>query len=119
MAQQFAVLCYGHDELLLHTRRLILREYFQVSVTTSIEATAALARLEQMDLVLLCHSLSEEECDQMIELVGELWPQAKVLVLTAPDLGRATSLPHEEFAALDGPYSLMRKMREMLSGKPD
>lgn len=119
MTHRFAVLCYGHDELLLHTRRLILREYFQVLAAASVEAVAAIACVEQMDLVLLYHSLSEGECDQMIALVGGLWPQAKVLILTAPNLDRASSQPHEEFAALDGPYSLMRKMREMLSGKPD
>ena len=114
MSSRSAVLCFGHDELLLRTRRLILRKSFQVSVATSMEAIAALARLGRMDLVLLCHSLTERERDQVIVLAGDLWPQIKILILTAPDFSRTASLPHEEFAALESPLNLMHKLREML-----
>jgi hypothetical protein len=56
------VLCYGHDEMLLYTRKQILdREFVAEKCGTLAGLTEMLSR-GPLDLVVICQSVSDAEC---------------------------------------------------------
>ena len=57
------VLVFSRDQLLLETRRLILEAFFQARGADSIEDAEALLAMHRFDLIILCSTLSEQECD--------------------------------------------------------
>ena len=78
------ILQCGHDVLLLTTRELILRrDGFRVSNATSLsDALRTLAR-ENVDLLLLCHTLNEHELRDIFAIVHTLSEPPRVLTLMA------------------------------------
>ena len=61
---QFVILAVGKDPMILNTRSLILRSAgYIVKSSTAIDEAVALTRVVDADLVLLCHSISEQERD--------------------------------------------------------
>jgi DNA-binding NtrC family response regulator len=76
------ILIFGHDAILLETRRLILeRAGFQVWIATeATEAVKVLVR-EPIDLFILCQSLSPDECLPILQTAHTLRPDMKNLIL--------------------------------------
>lgn len=82
------ILIFGHDAILLETRRLILKGAgFQVRIAT--EATEALQILvrEPIDLFVLCQSLPVNECVAILKTAHTLRPDMENLVLGGETLG--------------------------------
>jgi DNA-binding NtrC family response regulator len=82
------ILIFGHDAILLETRRLILKGAgFQVRIAT--EATEALQVLvrEPIDLFILCQSLPLNECVPILKTAHTLRPDMENLVLGGETLG--------------------------------
>jgi DNA-binding NtrC family response regulator len=82
------ILIFGHDAILLETRRLILKKAgFQVWI--AIEATAAVKVLvrEPIDLFILCQSLPLDECVSILKTAHTLRPDMENLVLAGETLG--------------------------------
>lgn len=78
------ILIFGHDAILLETRRLILeRAGFHVWIATeATEAVQVLVR-EPINLFILCQSLSHDECLLILETAHTLRPDMKNLILGA------------------------------------
>lgn len=114
MGTQPEILCVGHDPLLNRTRRLILQRRFTVNLASSVaEATAVLAS-QACDLVLLCYSMSDQECAAMVEYIHSLPVQTRILVLAE---GRRDGLllrPGDEEFVLGGPAELLGKAVSMV-----
>lgn len=82
------ILIFGHDAILLETRRLILKKAgFQVwIVTEATEAVQVLVR-EPIDIFILCQSLPLDECVPILKTAHTLRPDMENLVLGGETLG--------------------------------
>jgi DNA-binding NtrC family response regulator len=109
------LLSYGHDEMLLFTRRRILeREYW-------VEACDRLCDLEEVlakgpfQLALLCQSVPDAECQEIMQRVRAAWPEIKVLVLRESIVGvRTTTRCDHTMDSLEGPPALLHEIHVLL-----
>jgi len=114
MKSEAQVLLVGKDEKLLQTRKLILGTYFQVDVAGRVSHAAQIMGDHKFDLIVLCSSLSEEECTRVAELARIQNPRPKTLTLSAsgrPGCGHDAGDEHVEEI---GPLALARKAATML-----
>jgi CheY-like chemotaxis protein len=108
------VLVISRDRMLLQTRKLILGAYFQVAAAGSAREAESLIAAQAFDLILLCYSLSQAECEQVADLIREHTPKPKILLLNAAGNRCLKEGFDEEFSLENGPSSLLRKSAEML-----
>jgi hypothetical protein len=108
------VLCFGKDRSLQNTRMWLLDRLCATTLVMSLAEFDELAAVRRFDLVVLCHTLSADECHQASTIAREHWPQAKILGLTAfrtacqaPDLDAS-------IAGLEGPEMLLQCASELL-----
>ncbi|MBS1815349.1 MAG: hypothetical protein JSS87_10775 [Acidobacteria bacterium] len=83
MAQRLEILCYGHDQTLLDTRRMILQSSFRVETASSLAELAHLGGVMDVALIVICHTVPEEECRRVMQISGALWPKSGVLSVQA------------------------------------
>ncbi len=114
MKSNAQVLIVGHDEMLLRTRQLILGTYFQVETAGRVSHAAGLLADRRFDLLVLCYSLTDEECRQVVQVALSHPPQPKILEMSM--LGRPCAAVgiHEELNSEDGPYALLQKAADMI-----
>jgi len=108
------VLVVSRDEMLLHTRQLILGAFFQVYGAGRIREVEDLISRRRFDLIVLCYTLTESECHRIIDMVAGQKMRPRILVLSP-----AGSRPPEPDPSLvmmteAGPYYLLKKTAEML-----
>jgi hypothetical protein len=81
---QASILIFGRAPQLLETRRLILeRAGARVWTAAELSDIKSIAHAVSIDLVILCHSLSMEQCGRALALASTLWPQVKSLNLSS------------------------------------
>jgi DNA-binding response OmpR family regulator len=123
-----AVVFYGHDELLLMTRRRILEGAgFRADVTSEVKEIPRLVRELPADLVVLCHSLTCTECVAAAMVARNHRPEVGVLLLMADgflresdrESGYGISETADDILTLSlEPESLVAKVRSMLQERP-
>jgi hypothetical protein len=108
------LLIYGNDSMLLTTRRLILEKvgYEVATVATFSDAMLCLLN-QQLDLLILCQSLSEEERRGMLESAHAIDPRLKCAVLQFT-AGHERIANEELVEGLRGPTILIESIRRML-----
>ena len=115
MSRIFSILIYGRDPQLLNTRRLLLEKSgHQVRVTMDINQVDRVADLMAVDLLIFCHSLSPEQCDQALVFAHARWPKVKVLVLTAGLAGCSDALSDKVLDAMQGPAKLISTVSQLV-----
>ena len=77
------VLCFGHDEMLLMTRKWLLEEHVRVQLASDISIVSKLAGQQFFDVVILCHTIDPKERQLAIHLLRESTKETKVLCLTS------------------------------------
>ena len=108
------VLCYRHNEMLLYTRKRILdREFVVEGCDALAELTEILSR-DPLDLVLICQSVPDAECEEVIDMVRAASPEVKVLVLQAGHPGSCSMHSDAAMENLEGPPALLEEIRGML-----
>jgi len=108
------VLVVSRDQMLLQTRALILGAYFQVESAGRVpEAELAMSRIE-FDLVVLCHTIPDDEYQKVIELIDRQKRRPKVLILNNAGAGRIRDGADGESTVDSDPYHLLRKAAEMV-----
>jgi DNA-binding response OmpR family regulator len=108
------VLCYGHDEMLLYTRKQILdREFRAERCETLAGLTEALAR-GPLDLVLMCQSVPDQECQEVMDLSRAAWPEVKILVLQEGTHGACSMNSDVAMENLGGPPALLHEIHALL-----
>jgi DNA-binding response OmpR family regulator len=118
------VLFYGHDELLLMTRRRILEGAgFRADVTSEVREIPRLLRALPADLVVLCHSLSRTECVVAGMVARNHRPDVQMLLLASDGFfgERDTSMSEvaDDVLTLSlEPERLVAKVRSMLDERP-
>ena len=100
--------------MLLTTRRLILEKvgYEVATVATFSDAMLCLLN-QQLDLLILCQSLSEEERRGMLESAHAIDPRLKCAVLQFT-VGHERIANEELVEGLRGPTILIESIRRML-----
>jgi DNA-binding response OmpR family regulator len=78
-----SILIYGRDACLLETRCWVLESAgFEVSTTLDLEEAAKRIEAARVDLFILCHTLSVEECASILATTHSLRPRMKTLMLS-------------------------------------
>jgi DNA-binding response OmpR family regulator len=108
------VLVVSRDEMLLQTRQLILGAFFEVRGAGRIREVEDLMSRRRFDLIILCYTLSESECRQVIDLVAGQKRQPRILALSPA--GSRLPEPISKLVVMTeaGPYYLLKKSAEIL-----
>lgn len=119
MAKRLEILCYGHDQSLLDTRRMILQSSFRVETASSLSEIAHLGATMDIALVVLCHTVPEEEARRVMQITGALWPKSGVLSVQAISGQGATrgSLPWH-YQVDSAPQHLKDRICLLLADEP-
>lgn len=99
------VLCISRDQRLLETRQLVLITRYQATCVHNPEEIQDIPEHEAFDVLLLCHTLSQEECQRSADIARKRWPAIKVVAIW---LGWPKSLEFADVpvSATEGPNSL-------------
>jgi hypothetical protein len=111
------VFCLSRDQRLLETRGMVLAKRYDAITVGSIEEMWALPVASAFDVVVLCHSLSAEECDLSASIARERWPQAKILALSV-DSSSCWTFADQVVRGLDGPSVLVQTIDRLLRSRP-
>ena len=77
-----AILIYGNDPMLVKTRGLVLeRAGYEVFASTAFAGAMLTLMTEEVDVLLLCQSLADEERRGILETAHALQPEIKCAVL--------------------------------------
>jgi hypothetical protein len=108
------VLVFSRDPLLLETRRLILGAFFEARGAGSIDDAEALLAMHRFDLIILCSTLSPQECDRVLELVEYQKPRPQTLFMSAPGCDSPRYATDHVLMTEPGPYQLLKRSAEIL-----
>lgn len=109
------ILVYGVDALLLETRRLVLaRAGFQVCIATTLAEVEGIINIEPIDLLILCHTLSSEECSGALRVSHAMGPKIKTLVLQAQAPTCPAARQEDVFDIFSGPRALVTTAEQIL-----
>ena len=108
MPSTASVLLLGQDEQLLQTRRWVLESAgLQVYTATHFLALNRALADHQVDLLILCHSLTTEECDRAIAIVEAHPPKLKILALTTASSGTGATKADQAIDTAEGSKTLL------------
>ncbi len=113
-ARGLRVLCYGHDEMLLYTRKLILDKEFDVERCSKLAELNGILARGPLDLILMCQSVPDAECEEVIERARAASPAVKVLLLHENSEGSCSVHSDTTMEGLDGPLALLHEIHALL-----
>jgi DNA-binding response OmpR family regulator len=122
MKNPSVVLFYGHNELLLWTRKLLLEwAGYEVSVAQELRQVSCLLDRKHVDLIVLCYSLSRTEC-AMAGLIAKSRSEVPTLLMTEHGQTGNRDCDMREvadvcFDSMLGPEALIRKIDTILQIK--
>ena len=115
MDGQKRILLVSRDLMVLQTRKLMLGAYFDVSAAGRVVEAKSLLADRPYDLIVLCYTLPNDDCQKVREAVRLHCPGAKILMLTVTGYGADTAARESYFlAAEQGPFSLVKRAAELL-----
>ncbi len=79
MYQRPFLLCLSNNPVLLEIRASVLATQYRVIPLRGTQEMEALPAGDAFRILVLCHSLSEEECESAIRLAHARWPGIKVV----------------------------------------
>ena len=106
------ILSAGLDASLLFTREMVLRQTGAEIWSAKAEPALALIEGQFFDMILLCHTLPDEDVLRMVKLVALFWPNSRVLLLGERghlELGGVEVFSHA------GPVTLLEKTLKLLA----
>ena len=108
------ILIVGQDSSLIETRAWVLQKAgFEATPTQWSAELSSSLRDSSIDLVVLCHSLSDRECHQLLAAIHSTQPAMRALVLTA----NTGDFPEDDrqgvLSAYASPTELIAKVRQM------
>lgn len=108
------VLVVSRDEMLLRTREMILGAFFKVRGAGRFSEASALIKSNDFDLIILCHSLTEDECERLAMLSLDKSPRPQILAMAASSRAGFKPWADKQLGVDAGPYGLLKKCAEML-----
>ncbi|HSY37412.1 MAG TPA: hypothetical protein VK814_16790 [Acidobacteriaceae bacterium] len=116
MSAPASVLVFGHDYQLVHTRSLILEKAgFHVRTAHSLPDLQQLLSEPSIDVMLLCHSLTIEECAEALTLTHQRWPQIQTIALVSGSSDCASASADATMEATEGPAKLISAVRRHIN----
>jgi hypothetical protein len=114
-----SILIYGHDAVLLDTRRLILamRGYEMHTTGDGLGMESALLQ-NHFRLLILCHTLTLSELRQSLALARARERQIPSLLLIAYNWEPAFGIAGNLFYIREGPARFVECVEQLLSGPP-
>ena len=100
--------------MLLYTRKRILDTEFLVDRCEDIACLTEILAQGSLDLVLICQSVPDAECEEVIEMVRAASPEVKVLVLQAGHRGSCSVHSDAAMENLEGPPALLHEVYALL-----
>lgn len=108
------VLVVSRDEMLLRSRVMILGAFFAVRGAGRFNEARALLTNFDFDLVVLCHSLTPDECERLAILTHQRGSRCQVLAMSASSRAMLKPWADKQLGVDAGPYGLLKKCAEML-----
>jgi hypothetical protein len=114
---QGTILVYGNEPMLVTTRELLLRQAGYKMFTAQTYANAMLAMMNpEIDVCILCQSLTEEEQRGILEMAHAHRPQLKCVVLDFEGI-KAPIEGVDLIRGLVGPSTLLNAISKILTQK--
>jgi DNA-binding NtrC family response regulator len=107
------VLVVSRDEMILRTRVMILGAFFEVHGAGRTSEAVPLIEQHVFDLLVLCHSLTNAECEQLVTLAQGENPKTQVLAMS-PRGDASKPWADKQLGVDAGPYGLLKKCAAML-----
>lgn len=108
------VLVVSRDEMLLRTREMILGAFFDVHGAGRFSEARSLLTNDSFDLVVLCHSLTDDECERLAGMARGQNPRPLILGMSPSSRGSVKPWADKQLGVDAGPYGLVKKCAEML-----
>jgi hypothetical protein len=110
------VLVFGRDYQLVHTRSLILEKAgYHVRTASSLPEIRQLPSEPTMDMMVLCHSLTAQDCAQALIITHERWPRIQTVALVSGSSGCGSEGADTVMEATEGPAKLISAVRSRLN----
>lgn len=93
---------------------MILGAFFQVEGAGRFIEAKALMSQQSFDLIVVCHSLTPRECEQLAMLAHELIPRPQILAMSASSRSTLQPWADRQLGVDVGPYGLVKKCAEMV-----
>lgn len=118
MPKSASLLIFGRDPRLLETREWVLKAAgHRVWTAANLSDVIDIASREKIDLLILCHTLSIEECRRAHALSYPGFPTMKSLTLTRGESGCQQELLSEVLDAMEGPAKLISKVARLVGAE--
>lgn len=108
------VLCFSREAVLLETRQQVLNKRYSVVGVNSVEEMMALDPGLEFDVVILCHTLSVNDCDFSTQFVRARWPGAKIVALSVEQKS-CSEIADRVVRGLDGPRFLLNTIDQLVA----
>lgn len=108
------ILVVSRDQMLLQTRRLILGTYFEVEAAGRISEAGSILSKREFDLIVLCDSLSNSECQRIAEMVQGQKPQPVLLSILGPGTKDQDRAVGRKLTLSRGPLQLLKECADVL-----
>ena len=85
-----SVLLVGEDELLLETRSAVVRTTGAETLCCSSSAALEIQSQRECDVIILCHTLPQDRCAALAEVIHARWPRTRVLLVSSTRMWEQT-----------------------------
>lgn len=93
---------------------MILGAFFAVQGAGRFVEARSLLTSNNFDLIVLCHSLSADECERLAAMAHQGTPRCLVLAMSPSSRGNVKPWADKQLGVDAGPYGLLKKCAEML-----
>lgn len=104
--------------MLLFTRKCILERDFSAEICTGLDRLREMLAQGPVQIVVVCHSVPDTECEQVIDLSRAAWPEVKILVLQEGTRGDCSVHSDGTMESLEGPPALLHQVHALLGVGP-
>jgi hypothetical protein len=115
MDVQKRILLVSRDVVVLQTRKLMLGAYFEVCAAGRVLEAETLLSERKFDLIVLCYTLTDDDCGKVLDAARVYSSNARFLMLTVTGCARSHLPIHSSLLpAEEGPFILVKKSAELL-----
>ncbi|HEY3706543.1 MAG TPA: hypothetical protein VGL22_15885 [Terracidiphilus sp.] len=104
----------SRDQMLLQTRRLILGTYFEVESAGRLSEAGSVLSKHDFDLIVLCDTLTDSECDQIAHMVEDHKPKPTLLSILGPGTKDHDRHVGRKVVLKGGPLQLVKECADLL-----
>jgi hypothetical protein len=114
-----SILLYGPDQHKLEVRQRVLNTIgHQVWIAKNLlEVNKIVSNVPRLDLLVLSHSFSKQECGRAIALIHSRWPSTRTCILSAANSRSSAEVTVDVMDALRGPARLGSRREMLVAGE--